>query len=68
MVPRYTCTLNDLVDSEGLPFICLNAKLERYLKGLEVVASRNNAYVFRSMRDMIDEELANVGLPTLPDV
>jgi hypothetical protein len=68
MVPRYTCTLNDQVDSEGLPFICLNAKLERYLKGLEVVASRNNAYVFRSMRDMIDEELANVGLPTLPDV
>jgi hypothetical protein len=68
LFPDIRAHVNDQVDSDGLPVICSNAKLERSLKGLEIAASRNNAYVFRSMRDMIDEELANVGLPTLPDV
>jgi hypothetical protein len=37
------------------------------MKGLEDAASNNNAYVFRNMRNAIDEELVKIGLPALPD-
>jgi len=60
--------VNSQVDSDGLPVICSNAKLETYLKGLEAAASKDNAYVFGSMRDMINGELVRVGLPGLPDI
>lgn len=60
--------VNSQVDSDGLPVILSNAGIERYMRGLEVAASKNNSYLFGSMRAMIDEELAKVGLPALPVV
>jgi hypothetical protein len=54
-------------DINGLPVICSNATLQKYMKGLEDAASDNNAYVFRNMRNAIDEELVKIGLPALPD-
>jgi hypothetical protein len=60
--------VNSQVDSDGLPVIFSNAGIERYMRGLEVAASKNNSYLFGSMRAMIDEELAKVGLPALPVV
>jgi hypothetical protein len=58
--------VNSQVDSDGLPFICSNARLETYVRALQAAASKNNAYVFGSMRDMIDGELEKVGLQALP--
>jgi hypothetical protein len=58
--------VNSQVDSDGLPVICSNARLETYVRALQAAASKNNAYVFGSMRDMIDGELEKVGLQALP--
>lgn len=60
--------VNSQVGSDGLPIIFSNAEIERYMRALEVAVTKNNSYLFGSMRDMIGEELAKVGLPALPDI
>jgi hypothetical protein len=60
--------VNSQMGSDGLPVIFSNAGIERYMRALEVAATKNNSYLFGSMRDMIGEELAKAGLPALPDV
>ena len=60
--------VNSQMGSDGLPVIFSNAGIERYMRALEVAATKNNSYLFGSMRDMIGEELAKAGLLALPDV
>jgi hypothetical protein len=60
--------VNSQTGSDGLPIIFSNAEIERYMRALEVAVTKNNSYLFGSMRDMIGEELAKVGLPALPDI
>lgn len=60
--------VNSQEDSDGMPVICSNARLQTYMKGLELAASQNNTYLFGSMRATIDRELARVGVSALPDI
>jgi len=60
--------VNSQVDSDGLPVICTNERLEAYMKGLEAAANKNNAYLFGSMRATIDRELVKAGGLALPDI
>ena len=56
------------VGRDGKPVISSNAALVTFMQGLEDAASKNNAYLFRSMRVTIGRELVKLGLPDLPDV
>lgn len=60
--------VNSQLDSDGLPVICSNATLEACMKGLEAAASKNKAYVFKSMRATINGELMKMGASALPDI
>jgi hypothetical protein len=50
----------------GLSIIFSNDKLLDCMKSLEAAAKRNDGYLFRLMREVIDEELAGTGFPRLP--
>jgi hypothetical protein len=43
-----------------------NPALLNYMKSVEAAAERNDAYLFRTMREMVDEELVGTGFPRLP--
>jgi hypothetical protein len=40
---------------------------KKYMEGSEDAASNNNAYVFRNVRNAIDEEQVKTRLPALPE-
>lgn len=60
--------VNSQEDSDGLPVILSNARLQTYMKGIEIAASQSNAYLFGSMRATIDRELVRIGVSALLDV
>jgi hypothetical protein len=59
----HVCNQEDLTTELSVMFS--SAKLQKYMKGLEVSAEMVDAYLFRTMRDMIDEELVARGFAKL---
>jgi hypothetical protein len=49
----------------GLSIMFSNPALLDYMKSVEAAAERNDAYLFRTMREMVDEELVGTGFPRL---
>lgn len=62
--------MDHIIDQEdqatGLSIMFSNHKLQDYMMSAEATAERDNAYLFRTMREIIDEELAGTGFPRLP--
>lgn len=50
----------------GLSIMFSNQKLRDYVKSVEASAEMNDEYLFRTMREMVDEELVGAGFPRLP--
>jgi len=50
----------------NLSIMFSNQKLRDYMKSVEASAEMNDQYLFRTMREMVDEELMGAGFPRLP--
>lgn len=62
--------MEHVIDQEdhntGLSIMFSNPRLQKYMKHVVAAAEMIDAYLFRTMREMVDGELAGTGFPRLP--